>query len=204
MDVALMVATVVVLAIPLIGTAVGAFKAIEEMRLNRRKREEEFRWKQAELAKKVLDETWEERSARKALCMLDWSGRVYDDSGRKTAPLTHEFIFDALGTLPRLYSPDQIFVRDTFDRLMEMASRTEHFIRIGLIHFQDVSAPWAYYVDRAACYAGPLRAFMVAYKYPLAQAFFERFEEWPKAMLNPDGLGSSADRARAAAGSAAG
>lgn len=172
------VASVVAVSIPLIGTTIGAFKGLDEMRLNREKRQEEFRWKQAELAKKVLDETWEVDGARNALVMLDWGDRSYIDHGRRTPRLSHDMIFRALGTAPRPYSEDEMFVRDSFDRLFEAASRTEHFVRIGLVHFEDVAPPWHYYASRAAERADVLEKFMQAYGYELALAFFRRFPAW--------------------------
>lgn len=174
-------ASAIVTAIPLIGTAVAVLRAVHEMRLGREQRceelherQQELRWKQAQLAKQVLDEAWADRGARDALVMLDWSGRSFDDHGRRTPPLTHPAVAHALRVAKTPFTPGEQFIRDCFDRLLEAITRTEHFVRIGLIHFDDVRDRWTYYVALAGRMP-MLREFVAAYNYPLAVAYFERF-----------------------------
>ena len=174
-------AAAIVTALPLIGTAIGAIKTVHELQLGRQQRSEalqqrqlELRWKQAQLAKQVVDEAWADRGARDALVMLDWSGRTFDDRGRRTPPLTHPVVAYALRVATTPFTADEQFIRDCFDRLLEAITRTEHFIRIGLIRFDDVRDRWTYYVSLAGRHPA-LREFISAYNYPLAAAFFERF-----------------------------
>jgi hypothetical protein len=113
------VAQVVAWVVASIGGVIAAFKAVAELNRGRADRKAEFRWKQAEMAKTVLDETWSADPVRCALSMLDWSGRTYNTGNRETKEITHEYMWNALRTTNTTFEDhDQVFVRDCFDRLL--------------------------------------------------------------------------------------
>lgn len=170
-------------AIAIIGGLIAAFKAVAEMRRSNEQRREDIRWKQAEMAKRCLDEIFNNAEARAALKMLDWTGSTYlTRENSMTGPITHESRRLALRTEDTVFPPgdDGPFIRDAFDELFDGFERLEHFIRIGLIVFEDVERPFVYYVGKLA---GPedrvvFHSFLKFYGFRSAQEFLNRFQEW--------------------------
>jgi hypothetical protein len=174
------------------GGLVAASKALTEIRRSTEQRREDMRWKQAEMAKKCLDEVFNNSLARSAMKMLDWSGLIYDmPGGGKTGQIDHEARRLALRTTNTVFTPGDAgpFIRDAFDALFDGFERLEHFVRIKLIMFDDVEQPLSYYVakladpeDRAV-----VRSFLQAYGFQLGQDFLDRFPPWRAAAK--DGTG---------------
>ncbi|MBL8190549.1 MAG: hypothetical protein JNK38_21200 [Acidobacteria bacterium] len=166
--------------VAIIGGLIAAFKAVAEMRRSNEQRREDMRWKQAEMAKKCIDEIFSNANTRAALRMLDWTGSIYaKPDNTKTGRITHESRRLALRTkdptsLPGNDSPlirdayeehrqvlrtddpiflpgdDGPFIRDAYDQLFDEFERLEHFIRIKLILFEDVRQRLSYYIDKLA------------------------------------------------------
>ena len=165
----------------IIGGWIAAQKALFEMNRANTQRAEDLRWKQAEMAKKCLDELFSDPLARAALKMLDWDGLPYTTpAGSKTQPISSVSRHRALRTENTEFGaePDAPFIRDAFDALYDRLERFEHLIRIRLITFEDVKPAMAYYV---ALLTGPAEAlttmgFLEAYGFQLARAFLGRFE----------------------------
>lgn len=65
-----------------IGGLTAAFTAIKQMRLNRKIRARDLRWKQTEAAKKLMDELVSNPKAKDATRMLDWPERNYQIDGK--------------------------------------------------------------------------------------------------------------------------
>jgi len=176
-----------------IGAGFAAYKVFWEIRSSRVERETEFqwkraefRWKRAELAKTVLDETWRDPLARSALRMLDWTGLTYRREGRQTQPITHEMMRHSLRTSGPAFDMDEQFVRDCFDELFDGLDRLEHFLRIGLILFEDIGPRLQYYVALLAKHPQVYQNFLDVYGFSLASALLMRFESWNQA-LAPNG-----------------
>jgi hypothetical protein len=172
---------VLALLVASVGGVIAAFKAIAELNRGRTERREEFRWKQAEMAKKVLDETWSDYYARSALRMLDWSGSKYMDGERQTQSITHEHMWNALRTKNTKFDLDEHFIRDCFDHLFDCLERAEHFITINLIEFDDVKSRFEYYVKLMAKNRTVYEDFLETYNFKLAKRFLSRFEIWKAA-----------------------
>jgi hypothetical protein len=171
----------IALAIPLVAQAVAAIRNVHEIRANREQRELELRWRKARMAKSVLDEIWTSPRCRAALTMLDWDGRDFEDAGRRTQPITHPVLVNALRVQETRFPADDQFVRDCFDDLFNSMARTEHFIRIGLIDFVDVEDRWTYYAKLLGDFRFAIEAFLEVYDGELAKALLDRFPEWRSA-----------------------
>ncbi len=174
-------------AIAIIGGLITAYKAVKEMQRSNEQRREDMRWKQAEMAKKCLDEIFSNSQARAALRMLDWTGAIYaKPDGTKTGPIKHEERRVALRAKSTFFFPsgdDGPFIRDAYDELFDGFERLEHFIRIKLILFEDVKQPLSYYVGKLAVQEERvvIQPFLKEYGFQLAQDFLHRFPVWNEA-----------------------
>jgi len=170
-------------AVAIVGGLVAAFMAVAQFRRANDQRREDLRWKQAELAKRCLDEIRGDDLACAAMKMLDWVGLTYEKpGGGKTGAIDHNARRAALRTTNTFFVPDDDspFIRDAYDALFDRFERLEHFIRIHLITFEDVEPAFLYYVERMA---GPedrsvFAAFLESYGFGLAQSFIGRFRPW--------------------------
>jgi len=169
--------------VAIIGGLVAVSQALTEMRRSNDQRREDMRWKQAEMAKKCLDEMFSNGLARAAMKMLDWSGLTYTMPGRsQTAPIEHATRREALRTSATVFTTDDPapFIRDAYDELFDNFERLEHFVVINLILFEDIKQPLAYYVAKLAKpeERAVIELFLQAYKFHSAQKFLNRFPEW--------------------------
>jgi len=169
--------------VAIVGGLVAASKALTELRRSNEQRREDMRWKQAEMAKKCLDEMRSNSLAQAAMKMLDWSGLTYDlPSGGQTGPIDHKTRRSALRTANTVFNPGDPdpFIRHSFDALFDNFERLEHFVRINLIKFEDVEQPLSYYVAKLA---GPeerplIGSYLLTYGFQSAQDFLNRFPQW--------------------------
>ena len=171
--------------ITIIAGIVAAWKAIIEMKRSNDQRWEDMRWKQAEMAKKCLDEFTANDLARAALKMLDWTGRYYTKpDGGKTKPVDHQIRRNALRTTNTVFlqgkEDDADFIRDAFDELFDHFERAEHFIRIKLILFDDIQQPLSYHISKLAGKDDReiYQKYLQEYGFQLAQDFLKRFPVW--------------------------
>jgi hypothetical protein len=167
--------------VAVVGGLIAAFKAITELRRSNDQRQEDLRWKRAEMAKTCIDELNANSLARSALKMLDWAGRTYvREDGKHTGEITDKKRRDALRTYNTEFPPDDTFIRDAFDGLLDYCERFEHFIRIGLIVFDDVEPFFRYYVAKlaGADERDVITRFMNVYDFTLGLSFLDRFDAW--------------------------
>jgi hypothetical protein len=171
-----------------IGGTIAAFKAVAELRRANRERadallerQRSFRWRQAEMARTVLDALWADPLARAAMKLLDWSGLTYTHDGGKTAPITREGMLVALRTKNTAFTHDEQFVRDAFDQLFDGFERIEHYLSIDLLVWDDVRARLDYHVRHLARDRVVFNSFLEAYGYTLAARLLARFPAWTMA-----------------------
>lgn len=182
------VAEVIVWSVGVVGGVIAAWKAVAELRRANRERHDElterrrqFRWRQAEMARSVLDQLWADQQARCAMKMLDWSGLAYPRDSGKTGPITHRKVETALRTTDLQFDEDEQFVRDCFDQFFDGLERIEHYLCIGLIAWDDVRGRLEYYVALLAERKRVMSGFLREYKFHLAAALLDRFTTWTAA-----------------------
>lgn len=164
-----------------IGGLIAAFRAIYEIRANRKQRIEEFRWKQANISKTIIDELLSDEKAQAALTMLDWPGRKFlledSEDKQKLVTVSRKDITKALRTKNDYgFDDKEVYIRDCFDSLFNYFERIQHFIDIKLIDFQDVVFPVDYYVFRIM-YDQPyiiFKCYFRKYGYRKTEVFFEQ------------------------------
>jgi hypothetical protein len=158
---------------------VGLFKVVYEIQESRKQRVEELRWKRANAARELLDDIHNHEFSANAVHMLDWCDGEADYQlvpGGVRETISYSEVLEALkknGKEDR--KPKDIYVRDCFDWYFYRIDRIEHYIRRGLIDFEDVRAVFKVYAQETAKRRRVYDDFLVFHQYELAQEFFRRY-----------------------------
>ena len=136
-----------------IGIVVAIIKYVSEQKQNRLQqglqldqRRLELRWKQAEAAKKMLDEMLEDPLAKAAMTMLDWDDLEYDIKTNVYAWIQQEEYLRALRTKGLDFSDKEAYIRNCFDSLFYFMAMMEHYIKSDLVLLEDIAFPLDYYL----------------------------------------------------------
>lgn len=156
---------------------VAFIKSLKEVRENRHLRSEELRWKNASLARDILVGLKENPKVIDAMTMLDWTGREYEvRTGRKESITWNEM---EAALRPHDESSDftqkEVHIRDCFDKLLNGLEEVEHYLRLGLIEFEDVRYPLAYYIKKLKEHESAVRQFIEFYEFERAVTFIAKF-----------------------------
>jgi len=175
--------------ITVIAGAIGVYLQIRKNREERSQKEalrrEELRWRKAGLAREVINEIYENPQAAAAMRMLDWTERSYR-SGGKTFSITYSQMYSALRIENTTFNNREIFIRDCFDAFFHRMQLTEHYLRVGLLVFEDVRYPNEYYADLMSENPEVFYQFLIEYKYDYALSFLRRFPSWKKLKIETD------------------
>jgi hypothetical protein len=158
--------------------AFGLFKAVSEMRESREQRAEELRWKRANAAKELLDDIHNHDLAKIAVHMMDWFERQAEyvlPSGKRETITYAEVLVALAKNHEEPVQPQEVYIRDCFDWFFYRLDRIEHYIRRGLIDFEDVKAVFHVYARDIAKNKDTYDAFLVFHEYDLARAFLKRY-----------------------------
>ena len=160
----------------------GFAKAIYEISASRKQRAEELRWKQAQAAKELLDDLHHDKLASQAIHMMDWVDgsaeyKIRDDS---SVTINYPAVLNALA-LNQVEACDErdAYIRDCFDWLFYRLDRIEHYIRRGLIQFEDVQEVFKVYAREVGFHKDVFSGFLQFHEYNLAREFFARFARVP-------------------------
>jgi hypothetical protein len=167
-------------AVGILGGLIAAAFALFQARMSLDQRRRDLRWKQAEMAKKVVDEWFDFEPSKLALQMTEGRKRRYPTGGRSEIILYPE-VLDALShEIVRNEHPD-LFIQDCFDSLFYFWDRTEQFLCSGLVRFEDVQRPTEFYIGRMAGAKDVFRRYAESIGYTGALAFMNRFSVWKQA-----------------------
>lgn len=142
-----------------------------------RLRREDLRWRKAGLARQIINEFLDDESAGSAMQMLDWSGRTFTQEGT-TFTVSHPDMYQALRTDNLKFEKKEQFIRDCFDSFFVHQQLTEHYLRIGLLEFDDIRYPHSYYAELMTRNKNVFGQFLLEYKYDYALSFLHRFPSW--------------------------
>jgi hypothetical protein len=161
----------------IVGGLVAAFKAIHETGENRRLRQQELRWKKAQLAREILNNLKTNPRFHDALVMLDWSGREYEISSGIKEEVSWEELPGALRAWSEEieFSDKEVYIRDCFDELFDGLNILEHYLRTDFLEFEDVNFPLAYYMGKLHERIAALDVYLTHYDFQLAAAFIQRY-----------------------------
>jgi hypothetical protein len=145
----------------------------------------ELEWKQADMARTLIDgmmksEGWQ------AMTMLDWEeGRTYElPSGTKVHIVPRDVptaIAAALRTNGPKRTETQRFITDRFDGFLFQVSQLQSAVRSGLVRRDDVRFPLNWYVEKRLCtHKKLLLAYIAEYSVVEARHFFESLDAWQR------------------------
>lgn len=126
-----------------------------------------------------MDDIHNHELAKHAIHMLDWCDggsdyRINDDAFRYR--INYPDVLDALAMNSGEAQDDRsAFIRDCFDWFFYRIDRIEHYIRRGLIQFDDVKDVFKVYAREVAFHEQVYNDFMRFHEYELTRKFFTRF-----------------------------
>jgi hypothetical protein len=169
----------------IVSALVAASVAIGQFRRGVSQNIRELEWKQAEMARTIIngmlnDEGWD------AMSMLDWEeGRIYEvASGAKVRILPSD-VGPALEASLKTDGPrrteTQRFIGDRYDRFLFLVSQLQAAVRSGLVRKDDVQFPLSWYVEKRLCgHKTLLLAYIAANSAPESAQYFESLDAWQR------------------------
>ena len=145
----------------------------------------ELEWKQAEMARTIVngmlnDEGWD------AMSMLDWAeGRTYEIAPGTKVRILPADVAPALEAALQTHGPQrtetQRFIGDRYDRFLFLVSQLQTAVRSGLVRKDDVQFPLSWYVEKRLCgHKKLLLAYIAANSVPESAQYFESLEAWQR------------------------
>lgn len=149
----------------------------------------ELRWKQAELARELMDKWFSWEGSNNALQMIDEGPGDYTIKGYGThrvdpsVDIPRALAVSGSGENWQSVSGSEVdkLVRKSFDVLLYSFERMEHSIRIGVVKRTDVAVPAEYYVKQLARFYLPVSVYMEHVGFQRAPQFLDRFSSWREA-----------------------
>jgi hypothetical protein len=162
--------------VAVVGGLIAAFKAIHELRQSRKQRVEELRWKQANVAKQLLDELFAHDYSENAVLMLDWNkGKREYAVGKESIIISYNDVLAALGKEQSdSLSEKEMYIRECFDFFFYFVDRIKHYININLTNFDDVKGPLKPYAKKIKAHRQVYESFMEAQEYEHAREFLRQ------------------------------
>src|SRR4030095_15406617 len=140
-------------------------------------RQEELRWRKANLAKDVLNKMWDDALISEATLMLDRSTRDYVIKDGVTSKITGKEVWTALRSEPVNYTDTEKYVRECFVKLFGTMQEIEHYLSIDLIEFADIEYPFRHLVTKLEVEHDVIHAFLTRFEFDKAESFMERFKK---------------------------
>ena len=145
----------------------------------------ELEWKQAEMARTLVngmiaDESWQ------AMTMLDWEeGRTYEIAPGTSVHILPGDVPVAIEASLRAQGPQrtetQRFIIDRYDRFLFQVSQLQAAVRSGLVRHEDVRFPLEWYVEKRICgHKKLLISFMAENSTIESKQFFESLDAWQR------------------------
>ena len=175
LEIVIKVSQLVALAITSFGVVFGAVRGISELKMRRIASETEQRWKQADLARQLLERIESDEAIQLAFRMLDYDKGDIDVRGQYT--VNYQDVRSALRVKELLPESKETEIRDCFHALFGSLDHLEHYIRINLIVFQDVEYPLEYWMSNMLDRWEIFSEHLSAYRFKLAKKFVERFRK---------------------------
>ncbi|MBI4660018.1 MAG: hypothetical protein HY735_14350 [Verrucomicrobia bacterium] len=154
-------------------------KERESKRTEVLQREQELRWKQAELARIMFDGIFDYDPSNDAWRMVDGEEEGYKNSRGNEYRINMDLVRQAL---PAPWSDErggpEVYVRWCFDALFYSLEQIEHSVQLGILRFEDLEAPAAYYVALMTKDKKLFQDYAELIRFRRAVQFMERFPEW--------------------------
>ena len=169
----------------IVSALVAASVAIGQFRRGVSQSVRELEWKQAEMARTIIDgmlkdEGWD------AMTMLDWAeGRIYEIAPGTKVRILPADVAPALAAALQTNGPKrtetQRFIGDRYDRFLFLVSQLQTAVRSGLVRKDDVQFPLSWYVEKRLCgHKKLLLAYIAVNSTPESAQYFESLEAWQR------------------------
>lgn len=161
----------------IIGGLIAAFIGIYQLWQSNVQNGRELRWKQAELAREMINKMMDDEGW-KAMEMMDWEdeGRYYEINGQKEK-INVNAVYAALEKNESTDKDRHII--DRLDRTFFLVSQLESAVRSDLVRIEDVKFPLSWYAAKRMCPRKQLfEAYMKENSAPETLQFFQRLDEW--------------------------
>ena len=169
----------------IISALVAASIGIGQFRQGVAQSARELEWKQAEMARTMIngmmkDEGWD------AMTMLDWEeGRTYEIAPGSNVRILPADVAPALDAAlqehDRRRTDTQRFIGDRYDRFFFLVSQLQAAVRSGLVRREDVQFPLSWYVEKRLCgHKKLLVAYIVANSAPETMQYLESLDAWQR------------------------
>ena len=145
----------------------------------------ELEWRQAEMARTLIDGMMKDEGWQ-AMTMLDWEeGRDYEVAPGMRAHILPRDVPVAIEASLRADGPTrtetQRFITDRYDRFLFRVSQVQAAVRSGLLRTEDVRFPLEWYVEKRLCrHKKLLLAYMAENSTIESKQFFESLEAWQR------------------------
>jgi hypothetical protein len=163
--------------IGIVGALVAVFSGIYQLAQGNFHNARELRWKQAGLAREMVNKMVEDEGW-KAMEMMDWddAGRDYEINGKKEKINVHT----VYAALEKSESTDaDRYIIDRLDRSFFLISQLESAVRSELVRIEDVKFPLSWYAAKRMCPRKKLfEDYMNENAAPETLQFFRRLDEW--------------------------
>jgi hypothetical protein len=182
------IADVVLKTVGLCGAAVAFFAGLAQYARAQR-------WKRSEWVAQEMRQFFSDPAVRRALLMIDWSGReisfpAEDGEGVSRVRVSDTMVADALkhhSERPEGFQPDETLIRDTFDRFLDGLERFASFRAAGLVSTEDIKPYLAYWIHHIRSARGlaedrrlvQLRSYIEQYGFRGVQQLFEDYKTDP-------------------------
>jgi hypothetical protein len=132
----------------ILGGIISAIALILTLQADTDQRKDELRWKQANLARELVDTMLSDPQAFNALRMIDWDPGIYQIKTDQEQEIGSEEVRNSLSIENNNnLSHIGVYVRENFDRLFYHMGILERSVRTNLIKFEDVQSPLDYYTQ---------------------------------------------------------
>jgi hypothetical protein len=161
----------------IIGGLIAAFIGIYQLWQSNVQNGRELRWKQAELAREMVNKMMDDEGW-KAMEMMDWEdeGREYEINGQKEK-INANAVYAALEKDESTDKDRHII--DRLDRTFFLVSQLESAVRSDLVRIEDVKFPLSWYAAKRMCPRKQLfEAYMKENSAPETLQFFQHLDEW--------------------------
>ena len=148
------------------------------MSINQRKKE--LRWKQAELARKLIDDLFANDDAAQGFYMLDGVQYPYKDFFNQPIIVFPNDVIKAINNTfaGTGLNPKDARIMFCVDTLLYFLNRIENSLKSKLIVFEDIKTPCDYYVSIIATNRSLFISYMHSIGYVELLQFCERFPSW--------------------------
>jgi hypothetical protein len=147
-------------------------------------RKRELRWKQAELARKLIDDLFNDEDASQALYILDDVNRPYKDCDGTPMNASRSDLMRSINnslTGARLDQREESIIFNV-DSLLYFLNRIDLSLKSKLIVFDDIVAPFDYYLSLMRQDKEAFTNYMKKVGYPNLPHFCNRFPCWKAAI----------------------